>query len=87
MPTKKRKTEGKSRIEKKARKTTEEEERGKPRQKFTRCAKEQEGDVLCIRRQETGGINERSERSNTSSVVIVVVVATVVVAAYVNVAF
>lgn len=82
-----KKTERKSRIEKKARKTTEEEERGKPRQKFTRCAKEQEGDVLCIRRQETGGINERSERSNTSSVVIVVVVATVVVAAYVNVAF
>lgn len=88
----KKKTEGKSRREKKARKTTEEEgeerEREKPRQKFTRRAKEQEGDILCVyadRKQ--GGLTREASSRPILVVVVIVVVATVVVAAYVNVAF
>lgn len=48
LANKKKKNRGKIENRKKARKTTEEEERGKPRQKFTRCAKEQEGEMSCV---------------------------------------
>lgn len=63
-PTNLQKNRGKiEKREKKADKTTREKrkrEREKPRQKFTRCAKEQEGDVLCVRQQETGGLTREA---------------------------